>query len=35
VERFGHVVIGAKAEAFDLVFDSGEAGEDQDRRLDF
>ena len=35
VERLGHVVVGAEAEAFDLVLDAGEAGEDQDRRLNF
>ena len=34
VERLGHVVVGAEAEALDLVLDAGEAGEDQDRRLD-
>jgi hypothetical protein len=33
VERFGHVVVGAKAETFDLVVDSGKAGKDQDWRL--
>ncbi len=33
VEWLGHVVVGAEAEAFDLVLDAGEAGEDQDRRL--
>ena len=32
VERLGHVVVGAEAETFDLVLDTGEAGEDQDRR---
>ncbi len=34
VERLGHVVVGAEAEAADLVLDAGEPGEDQDRRLD-
>src|SRR3569832_1113261 len=34
VERLGHVVVGAEAEALDLVLNAGEAGEDQDRRLD-
>jgi hypothetical protein len=34
VERLGHVVVGAEAEAFDLVPDAGEAGEDQNRGLD-
>ena len=34
VERLGHVVVGAEAETLDLVLDAGEAGEDQDRRLD-
>ena len=33
VERLGHVVVGAEAEAAHLVLDAGEAGEDQDRRL--
>ena len=33
VERLGHVVVGAEAETPALVLDSGEAGEDQDRRL--
>jgi hypothetical protein len=33
VEGLGHVVVGAEAEAADLVLDSGDAGEDQDRRL--
>ena len=33
VERLGQVVVGAEAEAADLVLDAGEAGEDQDRRL--
>jgi hypothetical protein len=30
VEGLGHVVVGAEAEALDLVLDAGEAGEDQD-----
>jgi hypothetical protein len=34
VERLGHVVVGAEAEAANLVFDAGHAGKDQDRRLD-
>ncbi len=34
VEGLGQVVVGAEAEAPDLVLDAGEAGEDQDRRLD-
>ena len=34
VEGLGQVVVGAEAEALDLVLDAGEAGEDQDRRLD-
>src|SRR5215831_16532921 len=34
VEWLGHVVVGAEAEALDLVLDAGEAGEDEDRRLD-
>ena len=33
VERFGHVVVGAKAETFDFVVDGGKAGKDQDWRL--
>ena len=33
VERLGHVVVGAEAEAADLVLDAGHAGQDQDRRL--
>ena len=33
VERLGHVVVGTKAEAFDLVVDLREARQDQDRRL--
>src|ERR1700720_441885 len=32
VERLGHVVVGAEAGTFDFVLDTGEAGEDQDRR---
>src|SRR5215471_19708137 len=32
VEWLGHVVVGAEAEALDLVLDAGEAGEDEDRR---
>jgi hypothetical protein len=35
VERLGHVVVGADAEALDLVLDAGEAGEDQNGGLDF
>ena len=34
VERLGHVVVGAEAETLHLVLDAGEAGQDQDRRLD-
>jgi hypothetical protein len=34
VEGLGHVVVGAEAEALDLVLDAGEAGQDQDRGLD-
>ena len=34
VEGLGHVVVGAEAEAANLVLDAGEAGEDQDGRLD-
>jgi hypothetical protein len=34
VEGLGHVVVGAEAEAFDLVLDAGEAGEDQNGGLD-
>ena len=34
VERLGHVVVGAEAQALHLVLDAGEAGEDQDRGLD-
>src|ERR1700694_641878 len=34
VEGLGHVVVGAEAEALDLVLDAGKAGEDQNRRLD-
>jgi hypothetical protein len=34
VERLGQVVVGAEAEAANLVLDAGHAGEDQDRRLD-
>src|SRR3981189_688427 len=34
VERLGHVVVGADAEALDLVLDAGEAGEDQNGGLD-
>ena len=34
VEGLGHVVVGAEAEALDLVLDAGEAGEDEDRRVD-
>ena len=33
VERLGHVVVGAEAEAAHLVLDAGKAGEDEDRRL--
>ena len=32
VERLGQEVVGAEAEALDLVVELGEAGEDQDRR---
>ena len=32
VEGLGHVVVGAEAQALDLVFDGREAGEDEDRR---
>ena len=34
VERLGQIVVGAVAEAFDLVLDARHAGEDEDRRLD-
>jgi hypothetical protein len=34
VERLGHVVVGADAEALDLVLDAGEAGKDQNGGLD-
>ncbi len=34
VERLGHVVVGAEAEAANLVLDAGEAGKDKDRRPD-
>src|SRR5581483_9298932 len=34
VERLGEVVVGAEAETLHLVLDAGEAGQDQDRRLD-
>ena len=34
VERLGQIVVGAVAEAFDLVLDARHAGQDQDRRLD-
>jgi len=34
VEGLGHVVIGADAEALDLILDAGEAGEDQNGGLD-
>ena len=33
VERLGHVVVGAEAEAAHLVVDAGKPGQDQDRRL--
>ena len=33
VERLGHVVVGAEAETPNLVLDTGEAGENQDRSL--
>ncbi|MCY1244362.1 hypothetical protein D9M72_574330 [compost metagenome] len=33
VERLGHVVVGAEAETANLVFNSGHAGENEDRRL--
>ena len=33
VERLGHVVVGAEAETLDLILNSGEPREDQDRRL--
>src|SRR3546814_16968194 len=35
VERLGHVVVGAEAEAANLVLDAGEAGKDKDRCPDF
>jgi hypothetical protein len=35
VERLGHVIVGAETQAFALVLDAGEAGEDQDGRLHF
>jgi hypothetical protein len=34
VERLGHVVVRAETEALDLVIDTGEPREDQDRCLD-
>jgi hypothetical protein len=34
VEWLGHIVVGAEAEAADLVLDAGETRQDQDRRLD-
>ena len=34
VEGLGHIVVGAEAETLYLVFDAGEAGENQDRGLD-
>ena len=34
MERLGHVVVGAEAQAPDLVLDAGQAGKDQDRGLD-
>jgi hypothetical protein len=34
VERLGHVVVGAERETLHLVFDAGEAGANQDRRVD-
>ena len=34
VERLGHVVVSAEAEAANLVLDASHAGEDEDRRLD-
>ena len=34
MERLGEVVVGAEAEAFDLVFCAGEAGKDQNRGFD-
>src|SRR5687768_846453 len=33
VERLGHGIVGAEAEAANLVLDAGHAGQDQDRRL--
>jgi hypothetical protein len=35
VERLGDVVVGTEAEALDLILDAGEAGQNQDRCLDF
>jgi hypothetical protein len=35
VEWLGHVVVGAKAKTLDFVLDGGNAGEDQNRCLDF
>ena len=35
VEWLGHVVVGTIAESLDLVLDGGDAGEDQNRCLDF
>src|SRR5258708_575196 len=35
VEWLGHIVVGAIAEALDLVLDGGKAGKDQNRCLDF
>ena len=34
VEGLGHIVVGAEAQAAHLVLDAGEAGENQDRRVD-
>ena len=34
VEGFGHVVVGAEAQALHLVLDAGKAGEDEDGRVD-
>ena len=34
VERLGHVIVGAEAQAPDLVLDAGKPGQDQDRSVD-
>ena len=34
VERLGHIVIGAEAQALDLVFNAGKTGENENGRAD-